>query len=274
MENAMRDPAIAGYMGSADKQLFYCYHPPLKTTARSFGFVLCPPAGRDYVFAHRNFRQLATLLTRAGFPVLRFDYFASGDSAGKDDEGSVEQWLDDIATAVNTFHRHTAATEVCLAGFRLGASLAALYAVGRQDVNGLILWDAIVNGERYVDTLLAAHERWLRLQTWRDRIVEPTDAAREVIGFLLSPLLEKGLRAIDLTTLPRAPAPRALLISSSAQPDPENFGSLLDRLGMNADRQHVAWPEFWNENQTLADVLMPSARVLQAMVAWAQDKQP
>lgn len=270
----MREPGAAGYMGATDRQLFYRFHAPQGAQARPFGLVLCPPFGREYIFAHRSFRQWAVRLSRAGFPVLRFDYFGSGDSAGSDDEGSVEQWLDDISTAVSTFGKVTAGARVCLAGLRVGASLATLHATRHQDVAGLILWDPVVNGDRYVDTLISAHERWRRLQLWRTAPPPPADGTREIVGFLLSPRLEVGLRAIELGKLSRAPAARALLMSSSPQPDPDAFGDRLAALGMTVERQHVLWPEFWSEAPDLGDVLMPPARVLQAMIAWAQAGTP
>ena len=261
-------------MGATDRQLFYRFHAPQGAKVRPLGFVLCPPFGREYIFAHRSFRQWAVRLSRAGFPVLRFDYFGSGDSAGGDDEGSVEQWLDDLSTAVSTFGKVTAGARVCLAGLRVGASLATLHATRHQNVDGLILWDPVVNGDRYVDALISAHERWRRLQLWRTAPPPPADGTREIVGFLLSPRLEVGLRAIELGKLSRAPAARALLMSSSPQPDPDAFGDRLAALGMTVERQHVLWPEFWSEAPDLGDVLMPPARVLQAMIAWAQVGTP
>lgn len=270
----MHNPASTGYMGAADKPLFFCFDAPQRATTgattRPFGFVLCPPFGREYVSTHRVFRQFASRLARAGFPVLRFDYFATGDSAGEDSEGSLEQWLDDVATAVDTFRNHTAGMPVWLAGLRVGASLAALYAAQHQDVGGLILWDAVVDGKRYVDTLLEAHQQRFRQTAGHGQTIPAADGVREVFGALLSPRLASGLRAIDLATLPRAPAPQILLMSSSPQADPDDLGGRLAALGASVDRKHVPWPELWAEGAEMNDVLMPPARVLQAMVDSAQ----
>ncbi len=266
----MRSPTIAAYMGNADRQLFYCFDAPQGTSARPFGFVLCPPSGREYVIAHRACRQLATRLSRAGFPVLRFDYFATGDSAGDDDEGSVEQWLDDISTAIATFRKHSAGARVCLGGLRIGASLAAVHAAQHQNVDSLMLWDPVVSGNRYLDRLFEAQQHSLRQRGWREQAAREGDGVRELFGFLLSPGLENGLRHLDLTTLPRAPAQRALLMSSSPQADPDRCDDILASLGVLVQRQHVIWPEFWTEGAEMNDVLMPPARTLQAMVDWAQ----
>ncbi len=266
----MRSTATAAYMGSADRPLFYCFDAPQGTAARPFGLVLCPPSGREYVITHRACRQFATRLSRAGFPVLRFDYFATGDSAGEDDEGSVEQWLDDISTAIDTLRKHTAGAAVCLGGLRIGATLAAVYAARHQNIDSLILWDPVVNGNRYVDDLLEAQQHWLRRQGWRNKAAPQVGGVRELFGFLLSPGLEDGLRRLDLATLPRAPAQRALLMSSNPQADPDRCGDLLASLGVLVQRQHVIWPEFWTEGSEMDDVLMPPARTLQAMVDWGQ----
>ena len=270
MKERIPHTAITGYIGSPDRQLYYCFEAPQSASPSPFGFVLCPPSGREYVFTHRVFRQLATRLSRAGFPVLRFDYFATGDSAGGDTEGSIAHWLDDISAAVNTFRNHTPGVRVWLIGFRVGASLATLYATQHQDIDGLILWDPVVNGNDYVDGRLAAHQRWLHRQAWRDKTAPAADGSREIIGFQLSPRLESDLRTIDLAALPRAPAPRALLMSSSPQPDPNGFGDRLAAFGVAVERQYMAWPEFWTEGAELDDILMPPARPLQAMVGWVQ----
>lgn len=267
----MQQPTTAAFMGAANKRLFYFYQAPERAATGRVGFVLCPPTGREYVFLHRSLRQLANRLTRAGFPVLRFDYFASGDSAGDDEAGSVEQWLDDIGTAVATFRAHAPGVRVCLAGFRVGASLAALYAAANDDIDDLVLWDPVVDGDQFVDALLDAHQRWLAVQIFRNKLPDEADGCREVVGFLLSPQLEQGLRKIKLKALTKAPAKRALLLSTSQQADPDNIGGHLAALSVAVDRQHVVWPEFWNGGgETLDDILMPSAGVLQSILGWAR----
>jgi hypothetical protein len=139
-------------------------------------------------------------------------------------------------------------------------------------VDSLVLWDPVVSGERYVDTLLADHDRWLRLQQWRNKATKAADGVREIVGFLLSPRLERGLRGIKLDALP-APARRILLLSSSPDADPERLGEHLASLDVNIDRQHMLWPEFWTGGEELDDVLMPPARILQAIVGWAQEQE-
>src|SRR6476620_8559273 len=86
------------FFGDAARQLYGVYHAP-EGRAREAGVVLCNPGPQEYRHTHWAFRKLAGMLARAGFHVLRFDYFATGDSAGRDDEGSLDQWVLDVATA-------------------------------------------------------------------------------------------------------------------------------------------------------------------------------
>src|SRR5215217_413896 len=82
------------YFGSSQKPLYGVYHPPKSQPGRpvrTTGVVLCYPLGQEYMRAHRAFRQLATLLTKSGFPVLRFDYYGTGDSGGDGDAGDVDK---------------------------------------------------------------------------------------------------------------------------------------------------------------------------------------
>ncbi|HEV1995804.1 MAG TPA: alpha/beta hydrolase, partial [Candidatus Acidoferrum sp.] len=142
------------YFGLPETLLYGCFHEPHAGRSRDCAVVLCPPIGHEYVNSHRALRQLAARLSDAGFPVLRFDYFGSGDSSGDIEEGSIPQWLDDISQAILEIRRRTGLTSLCLAGLRLGASLSLLAAAERSDIASLVLWDPVVKGRSYLNGLL------------------------------------------------------------------------------------------------------------------------
>jgi pimeloyl-ACP methyl ester carboxylesterase len=138
----------AFYFGASARQLFGAYH-PAKGRSRG-GVVICAPLGREYLLAHATLRYLARLLADAGFDVLRFDYFGTGDSAGAFEEASQQQWLADIATAITELKDLAHVDRVSLVGMRYGATLAAIVARTQDGIDGLVLWDTVTSGRDYL----------------------------------------------------------------------------------------------------------------------------
>src|SRR5262249_39564428 len=149
------------YFGE-DQALFGVYHTPQPGQNRDMAFLLCASMGQEYIPAHRANRQLALRLARAGFPAMRFDYYASGDSAGEDDEVSMARWQADISTAIAELKRRSGTKQVSLIGLRLGATLATLVGAQRGDISHLVAWEPPVKGIDFIDEWIEKHEERLR----------------------------------------------------------------------------------------------------------------
>ena len=190
----------AFYFGDSRKRLFGAYHAPGGDVVRREGVVLCYPFGHEYIRAHRTFRTLAMELSDRGYHVLRFDYYGCGDSAGGASEGSIAQWLDDVRTAIEELQATADITRVSLVGSRVGATLAALAHVDRDDIERLVLWDPVIDGRRYLETIETVEREWL---DGRPLMKTPGRGAvpEELIGFPLSGLLREQFCAIDLRTI-------------------------------------------------------------------------
>src|SRR6185312_15536152 len=147
--------------GSADDPLFGWFPAP-RAPARRAGVVICNPIGDDYVRAHRALRHLAERLQRAGFAVLRFDFGGTGDSVG------------DVGRAIDELRARSGVEEVCVAGLRLGATLAAVAAAERGDVAAVVLWSAYLDGRSYVDETTRLHKMHKMLEP-RSFAAEPPD---------------------------------------------------------------------------------------------------
>ena len=85
--------------GTSDRQLLGIYYPPEGEQPRDAAVLLCGPAPQEYMLTYWATRKLATLLARHGFPVMRFDYFGTGDSAGETEEGRPRLWVEDVGAA-------------------------------------------------------------------------------------------------------------------------------------------------------------------------------
>ena len=104
--------------------------------------------GNEQVFAYRTMRQLAARLVRAGFHVLRFDYFGTGDSYGDTGEGDLASWCDDIETAIEELKDITGATKVDwrVSGLAPTCRLELLIHQPKE-ISKLVLWEPLAADE-------------------------------------------------------------------------------------------------------------------------------
>jgi len=142
------------FIGTAERRLFGLYEPAASSRGKPRAAVLCYPWGMEYIYAHRSMRQLASRLAAAGFHTLRFDYFGTGDSSGDMDQANLVGSNSDVEAAIETLKDIAGTSKVVLIGLRVGANIAANVATRhKSEVEALILWDPIISGEHYVETL-------------------------------------------------------------------------------------------------------------------------
>jgi pimeloyl-ACP methyl ester carboxylesterase len=259
----------AFYFGESPKTLFGAYHAPNAARDRRSGVVLCYPLGQEYIRSHRSFRQLAVKLAASGFHVLRFDYYACGDSAGNCDEGDVQQWLDDIATAIAEVKDHGGIERLFLIGLRLGAALAALYGAQNRVVENLVLWDPVIDGEFYIQEISAMHEDWLGDLLPRPPANILQSGEREILGFPFPAKMRDSITAINLLHLEQKPARGALIIENERQAENERLKAHLETIGVCCSRETIPDSRVWRKGEALNSVLMPN-QTLQAIIHWLE----
>jgi pimeloyl-ACP methyl ester carboxylesterase len=257
------------YFGTSEKPLFGIHHPASFEAARPWGVVLCHPMGREYVVAHRSLRELAGRLARSGFHVLRFDFFGCGDSSGADEDGSIIQWKEDIAIAIDEIKDQAGVDKVALVGLRLGASLCCLAGIERADAEVAVFWEPIVNGRRYVDELLLEQDARLRAAASPFRPSRTPMNHAEILGFAVSQEMRHELESLDLLTLEKRPASRVLMIENVPRSGPNGFREKLEHLDAQTDFQFIDTPKAWRKGE-MNRPLVPIP-VLDAIQTWLSE---
>ncbi len=220
--------AQAFYFGSEAEPLFGWLHRPAPGSLAGLGVVICNPFGFEEVCAHRSLRRLAEAAAAVGIPTLRFDYAGCGNSAGDEfDADAVGRWTRSIHQAVECLRRASGVAQVVLLGVRLGAALASVAAVQRDDVAGLVAVAPVVRGRA-----------WLRELTMLAQAgAAPAggagegDGRIESAGFVLTRETGQALAAVDLRTLGRPPAGRVLIVERDDLPATDDWAPALQRLG-------------------------------------------
>lgn len=184
------------FFGDSKRKLYGVYYPPTGAKRRSHAVLLCYPGVQEYGTSLWGFRRLAGMLAQDGHHVLRFDYFGTGDSAGRVEEGTPRIWTTDIQQAALELKELSGARQLSLVGKRLGASLAVRACASGLQAQRLVLWDPVVSGRDYVAELEMWDERRNLLLLHSGRRGR---GRSELLGYPFASTLREELNAMDST---------------------------------------------------------------------------
>lgn len=175
--------------------------------------VICQPTGHEYERCHRAMRQLAVQAARKGVSALRFDYYATGDSAGDSEELSLSRMRLDIEQAVQYWREKTGAASIILVGIRLGATLAAQLASNCLEIDSLVLYAPVLDGE----TLLADWQRDRQAFVGRHSNLPRKIDAGDMLGFPVTDELVKELKQQFIPAEPGPSLKRVLILVGESE---------------------------------------------------------
>ena len=232
--------------------------------------MLCYPTGHEYIRCHRTYRLLAQRLAGTGVAVMRFDYYGGGDSEGDIKDARVRHWLDDIASAIEQLRDRCSPSNICLVGIRMGATLAAMAGSQRDDIDRMVLWNAVSAGRSYIDEVKQMHVAHEQLHALADS-ADSTDAdasdGTEILGYQFSRELIEDLADLDLCRLERRPAPRVLCVENgdAAETPNRRLREHLESLHLTLDHQSLSGPRIWLAEPY--EAIVPH-QTLQAIMTW------
>jgi pimeloyl-ACP methyl ester carboxylesterase len=224
------------YFGGA-QHLFGWFAPGSSFTRRDCAVLVCPPLGHEYMCGYRALRHLSMRLADAGFPVLRFDHFGTGNSAGgPEDPSLVPAWHQGVSLAIDELRRLSGVERIVVVGLRFGATIATAVAADRGDVDTLVLWSPCISGKSYVRQV-----RMLGLtNTERAEGQDSSPGRVEAAGFQFSAETASALSAMNMLQLATRPARRALLFTRDDVPLGNALAEHLTEIGTECEERHFA----------------------------------
>ena len=251
------------FFGDSSSPLYGVVH-PATGQLRDEGILICYPFGQEYMRAHRAVRQLAMLLSKEGYHVLRFDYFGTGNSSGFLRDARVERWLSDVAMAATELRETTGAATVHAVGLRLGALLAG-HAAERAKFGKIVLWDPVISGQQYDEELLETMDFGWEA---KDNLIDE-DGTLYFNGFGLSQEMRNDLKGLDLQSLGPC-AERLLHIVSGESPQQNGLRSAWSTQ-QSYEYSHTEAPGDWNYVDDFGGIILPQP-IIQAIVRWFAPK--
>ncbi len=147
------------FIGAPESQLYGVLHTHSDYCADKLPILICQPIGHEYMRCHRSVRILATELARKGYPVFRFDYAGSGDSAHQLQDVHLYYWKENIEFAKDYLLNRYSAKKCHIIAIRFGAALTLTSNL--QLIDKSILWDPVLEGKKYIEDLEAFHQHAL-----------------------------------------------------------------------------------------------------------------
>jgi hypothetical protein len=178
---------------------------------RPFGLVICSSWGIDFDRLQRVIPGLALGMARMGGVSLTFHCPGYGDSSGDAGAGTIEALAAATAAAIREADRRRPGTSWVLAGFLLGASVAAV-AAPAADVRQLLFLQPALDPAAYVD---------LVVRRARTRPLARGDTEDTAFGYPIpKAMLDPGQAAVVRAGLDEFRG-RGLAVQFAEPPDPQ-----------------------------------------------------
>ena len=196
-------------------------HHPASGRAQAVVLVV-PPFAEEQKFSHRVFVNCARECARRDVATLRFDLSGCGDSSGDSRDATLALWRRDIRSARAVLETRFPRAPLVLLGLRLGSTLALEAAAEPPHPAGLVLWEPVISGEKYIDEIL--RRRMIkemmttgRKAAGREAVLRELDVSGviDLDGVALGRALIEEISALDAGTLAARFSARTLCVQIS-----------------------------------------------------------
>jgi len=228
------------------------HHAAAEPAAGALVFV--HPFAEEKKCAHRPFVEAARAVAQSGWHALRFDLRGCGDSAGDFAEATTAQWRADVERALAFAAAEVGHCPLGLLGLQLGAVWAAQIAEERPELACLVLWEPVIEGQRYVSLNLRRSELRKKLTAREGGEAEAAElpaagaddppGGTDFDGYLVTDRLRDEIAAVDLTG-PKTYAGPTLILNLTGRDrlsrQMEHLAATYPRATALAVRQEPIW---------------------------------
>lgn len=185
--------------------LYAAIHPAVRPSGLP-GVLFVPPLLHEQPRSRRFMTEVASGLAALGLPCLRFDFFGTGDSAGRGDQFDIGSMHHDLDIAVAALRSHGEVDRVVLLGWRAAALPLHSWLGDGGHADLLVLWEPIADGARWLAELekedATERRQRPRPRPGVPRITDFNDG--QLMGFAASAQFRRQLAQVRLHEEPNA----------------------------------------------------------------------
>ncbi len=246
------------YFGLKDKPLFGIYQAPISQSIKPSAILICYPTFQEYIRSHRSIKSLSDKLAKAGCHVFRFDYLCTGDSSGALAEATFDTWTNNITTAVDELRELSGINNISIISLRMGALLSSLSNI--KNIENVILWDPVLDGNRYIKELQNMHEVMLddldRFPVPRKNV--EIEGYTELLGFTLPDLLLNSIKTAKFDNKIIANSRKIHFISSEENKEAKDLSVMLINDNNDVEYHLIEDDGDWLDLTRIEETLIPN----------------
>ena len=259
----------------ADGSLFVHTHLPASGTIG--GLVVCSPIHAEFMTNHLREVLLSRTLPGRGIAVQRFNYRGTGQSFGDGGALTFGSMVDDALEAADHLRRR-GVESLGFLGTRLGAIVAARAAREVNEAGPVVLWQPVVDPERYfremlraalVSDLSKAGGGGRSTASMMDRL--RADGSIDVFGYEVDRRLVQSLEGRDLATELGGSGP-VLIVQlgrgSELHGEARGLADTLGQRGVMVDGEVVTMNEAWWFASATASPSMTGGVAIELTADW------
>ncbi|MES9969189.1 MAG: alpha/beta fold hydrolase [Candidatus Thiodiazotropha sp.] len=247
------------FIQTKNEKIFTVFHIPEKADDKK-AYVFIHPFAEEKLWSHRVYVSFARELARQGYFVARFDFRGHGDSDGEFIDSTIDKHTEDIDAVIDRLKAKFQINEINLFGLRLGATLATEYASKHSDIKNLILWDPVLDGERYMQELLRSNLAGQmalkgKVEVTREDLVKQMQSGTPINneGYLLTYEYYTQISNIDLEKLNYSKTTNCLInqiVRNPKQPENKKYLEFVTKFGEQSKLVKSQEEQFWKEIKT------------------------
>ena len=189
---------IESFFFGSQNELYGLFH-PAAGNSNSAAVLICPPVGGEFKRCSFLLKILSDAVSSLGTPIMRFDYYGTGDSYGDSFEITMDRWVADVEQAYEELRIRSGCRNITVLAVRFGAIIAGK-SLGKLNNINWVFWDPIVNGQEYYRNMHEMHKtKILRSKVFKNLPKpRPIEGGEELMGSTYSNLAISQIKQVSI----------------------------------------------------------------------------